>query len=90
MVSIRLCKEERHHGEEDKKESESEEEKVIFRIGIKLPLMPIGLETLVGTSAAGNIQPLFLSRLACHDRRGEPSIFDATILRLWRPLPAEP
>jgi hypothetical protein len=55
-----LQQKERHHGEEDKKESESEEEKVIFRLGIKLPLMPIGLETLVGTSAAGNIQPLFI------------------------------
>jgi hypothetical protein len=49
-----------HHGEEDKKESESEEEKVIFRIGIDLALMPIGLETLVGTLAAGTIQPLFI------------------------------
>jgi hypothetical protein len=59
LVSVRFATEERHHGEKDKKESESEEEKVIFHIGIKLSLMPIGLETLVRTSAAGNIQPLF-------------------------------
>jgi uncharacterized membrane protein YdbT with pleckstrin-like domain len=55
-----LQQKELHHGEEDKKESESEEEKVIFRIGINLALMPIGLETLFGTLAAGNIQPLFI------------------------------
>ena len=53
-----LSTKELHHGEEGK-EKESEEEKVIARMGIKLPLMPIGLETLVRTSAAGNIQPLF-------------------------------
>jgi hypothetical protein len=51
---------ERRHGEEGKKESESEEEKVIVRIGVKLPLTPIRLETLVWTSADGNIQPLFI------------------------------
>jgi hypothetical protein len=28
----------------------------------------------------------FLLRPACRDRRGEPSIFDATIPRLWWPL----
>jgi hypothetical protein len=50
---------ERLHGEEGKKESESEKEKVIFRIGVKLSLMPICLETVVGTSAAGNIPAAF-------------------------------
>jgi hypothetical protein len=61
LVGVRVFPtKERHHGKEDKKESETEEEEVILRHGVNLALTPIGLVTLRATLAAGYVRPPFV------------------------------
>jgi hypothetical protein len=61
LVGVRVFPtKERHHGKEDEKESETEEEEVILRHGVNLALTPIGLVILRATLAAGYVRPPFV------------------------------
>jgi hypothetical protein len=60
LVGVRPCNKGAALWRRRQKRKRKRRRRSSFRIGINLALMPIGLETLVRTFAAGNIQPLFI------------------------------